>query len=343
MTLKEIAEELGVSPSTVSRVISGSGNNFTVKPELRKRILDRVAERNYRPNQMYQSMRKKNNRQISIMLANYLQGSMEANINSGVDALTSSLFKQGYSFHYLIRPLEQRATYGLPQWKVAGAVAVDVRTPDLIVELDASGLPYVVLNGVAGSHGSAVQTDDRGNLNCAMAHLFELGHRKIGYINNYRSPDLIRIKFQDHHYSVIRRTAAYFEFCLTHGLPVLESARDCSSTIEDAVANGIASGFTAYVTYSFEIFMQVCHLLRQHGLRVPEDVSVVSFNNAPIAPYSCPPATCIEIPVEQMGLEAGRLLVEQMTRPECVPQVKMYPGKLIVRESTAPVATACQK
>ena len=66
MTLKEIAAELGVSTSTVSRVLNGCHKNFTVKPELRKRILDRVAERNYRPNPMYQAMRKKENLQIAI-------------------------------------------------------------------------------------------------------------------------------------------------------------------------------------------------------------------------------------------------------------------------------------
>lgn len=111
MTLKEIAAEIGVSPSTVSRVLNGCDKNFTVKPELRKRILDRVAERDYRPNPMYQAMRKKTNRQIAIFLPNYLETSLEGEISSGVDALNQSLFEQGFSFHYLVRPLEQRATY----------------------------------------------------------------------------------------------------------------------------------------------------------------------------------------------------------------------------------------
>ena len=78
MTLKEIAAELGVSPSTVSRVLNGRDKNFTVKPELRKRILDRVAERDYKPNPMYQSMRKKDNQQIAIFLPSYLEAALEA-------------------------------------------------------------------------------------------------------------------------------------------------------------------------------------------------------------------------------------------------------------------------
>jgi len=338
MTLKEIAQELGVSPSTVSRVISGFGKNFTVTPELRKRILDRVAEHNYRPNQMYQAMRKKKNRQISIIMANYLQQSPDININAGVDAMNRSLYEKGFSFHYLIRPLEQRDTYGLPQWKVAGAVAVDVRTSNLVCELDASGLPYVVLNGVVGPRGSAVQTDDCYNMDCAMTYLYELGHRNIGYINDYRSPELIRINFDDQHYSVLRRTATYFEFCRSHGLPAMESAKDCSVTIEDAVEAGIAYGITAYVVYSFGMYMEICHHLRKRNLRVPEDVSVVTFNNMPMSRFSYPPATCVEIPVETMGIEAGRLLEELVEQPGTAkPQVKMFPGRLVIRESAAPV------
>ena len=93
MTLKEIAAELGVSPSTVSRVLNGRDKNFTVKPELRKRILDRVAERDYKPNPMYQSMRKKDNQQIAIFLPSYLEAALEADINAGVDAMNNSLFE----------------------------------------------------------------------------------------------------------------------------------------------------------------------------------------------------------------------------------------------------------
>lgn len=339
MTLKEIASELGVSPSTVSRVLNGCRDNFTVKPKLRERILERVAERGYRPNPMYQSMRKKNNRQIAIILPNYLHTTHETDISAGVDAMNNSLYEKGFSFHYLIRPLEQRATYGLPQWKVAGAVAVDVRKSELVCELDESGLPYVVLNGVAGPHGSAIQADDSGNMQCALDHLYGLGHRKIGYLNPYRDPKLVPLRFEDQHYSVLRRTAAYFEFCLSHGLPVLESAKGCSTTVEAAVEEGVARGFTAYVAYAFDMYLEICHFLHRRNLRIPEDVSVVTFNNPSLARYAFPPATCVEIPVEAMGVEAGNFLVDMLENPETPsPQVKMLPGKLIVRESAGPAA-----
>ena len=330
MTLKDIARVLGVSPSTVSRVISGTGNNFTVKPELRRQILDYVKECGYQPNQAYQAMRKKDNQQISIIMGNHWGTTSEASVTHAIQKLCNVLFDEGFSFHYLIRITEQFASYGLPQWKVAGAVAVDVRHPRVIEELNSSKIPYVVLNGVSGSRGNAVQSDEVFNMNLALEHLFELGHRKIVYVNAYRSPELMKIPYCESHYSVLKRAEAYFDFCRTHDLIPQETAGSCSFSNKEVVERGIASGATAYVTYSFESYMEVCHHLRQNGFDIPADVSVICFNN-PISAFSVPPATCLDVPFTEMGLAAGRLLLEQIRDP------RKSPVRLIIRESTASV------
>ena len=67
MTLKQIAAELGISYSTVSRVINGYERNFSVKPELRARIMEKIRETQFSPDPLYRSLRKKNNRQISFI------------------------------------------------------------------------------------------------------------------------------------------------------------------------------------------------------------------------------------------------------------------------------------
>lgn len=336
MTLKDIASALGVSPSTVSRVISGTGNNFSVKPELQKKILDYVAKCNYQPNQAYQAMRKKDNQQISIIMGCSWGDTQAANITNGIDCFTKTLYEKGYNFHFLVRPREQYRTYGLPQWKVAGVIVVDVHLVETIQELNDSKIPYVVLNGVVGDNGSAVQTDEEYNMNLALDHLYGLGHRKIVFANAYRSPEWFHMEFEEHHYSVIKRAEAYFKFCKTHDLIPQETAGSCSYSYEEIVRQGIAAGATAYVTYCFASYMEVCHLLRCQGLRIPEDVSVICFNN-PLSEYSVPPATCIDIPVQQMGLTAGELLLERMLHPKRACRTEICPGSLIVRKSTAPV------
>ena len=336
MTLKDIAERLGVSPSTVSRVISGTGNNFSVKPELRQRILDYVNECGYQPNQAYQAMRKENNQQISIIMGNHWGTTSDASVTTSIRSLCDILFEEGFSFHYLIRILEQYPSYGLPQWKVAGAVAVDVRHAGVIEELNDSKIPYIVLNGISGTKGNAVQTDEIYNMNLALEHLFELGHRKIVYVNAYRPADLMPMPYQESHYSVLRRAESYFDFCRTHGLVPQETAGSCSFSNKEVVETGIANGATAYVAYSFGTYMEICYHLRQNGFNIPEDVSVICFNN-PLSAFSTPPATCIDIPFEEMGETAGKLLLDQIRNPGKTPVTQMLPGKLILRESTAPV------
>ncbi|MGN1366479.1 MAG: LacI family DNA-binding transcriptional regulator, partial [Victivallis vadensis] len=176
MNLKELAAEFGVSPSTISRVVNQS-KNFSVSAELRGRILARAAELGYAPNPMYQAMRKKDNRQISILFPYLLHIMGGADISKGIDCLSEELFRLGYSSHYLSCPQEQRRNYGVPPWKVAGAVAVDVRLPGQIAELDASGIPYVSLNGIAGPNGASVLVDERANTFLLLDYLYGLGHR----------------------------------------------------------------------------------------------------------------------------------------------------------------------
>ena len=82
--------------------------------------------------------------------------------------------------------------------------------------------------------------------------------------------------------------------------------------------------------------MEICYHLRQNGFNIPEDVSGICFNN-PLSAFSTPPATCIDIPFEEMGKTAGKLLLDQIRNPGKTPVTQMLPGKLILRESTAPV------
>lgn len=336
MNLKNLAAELGVSPSTVSRVLNNY-KNFSVMPELRERILTRARELGYDPNPVYQSMRQKSNKQISILLPHLLNLTEGAGIARGVDALSEYLAGHGFSFHYLSRPLEQCRTYGLPPWKVGGAVAVDVRHPGLVVELDNSGIPYVSLNGVAGPNGVAVLTDDRANMYLALNYLYELGHRRIGYVNHYRRPGQIPIPPTENHYSVIRRTEAYLEFCRERGLEPLAEGVEGACSPAEIVQAGLNAGITAFAAFNFNTAMTAECELRKRGRRVPEDVSIVCFDNPYLAAVVNPAMTCVEIPVEEMGLAAAKLLLEKYKVPGEYSGEKnvMFAGKLVVRNSAA--------
>lgn len=336
MNLKSIAEELGISPSTVSRVVNGN-KNFSVSPELREKILARANATGYTPNPMYQAMRKKDNRQISILMSNLLHTSSGTEIAAGVDRFCEYLLAHGFSFHYLGHTLEHQKTYGLPPWKVAGALVVDVRREELVAELDASPIPYVSLNGEAGPHGTSVITDDYANMMDAMEYLYQLGHRRIAYLNFYRPPDLIPFQPADHHYSVRMRIKAYQDFCHERKLPILPESLDNACTYETLTQKALDLGYTAIAVYSFTQALQVEYYLRKRGFRVPQDMSLLTFNNPSYAEYINPAMTCIEIPTEEMGLSAARLLIAKYKDPShSAGETVSFKGKLIQRESTGP-------
>lgn len=339
MNLKSIAEELGISPSTVSRVVNGN-KNFSVSPELREKILARANASGYSPNPMYQAMRKKDNRQISILMSNLLHTTIGTDVSAGVDSFCEYLLAHGFSFHYLGHTLEHQKTYGLPPWKVAGALVVDVRREELITELDSSTIPYVSLNGASGPHGTAVITDDYANMIAAMDYLYGLGHRRIAYLNHYREPDKIPFELADHHYSVRMRVKAYEDFCRTRNMPVLPESLENSCDTETTLRAGLKQNMTAFVSYSFHQAVEAECCLRKWNFKVPRDISVMSFNNPSIAEFINPAMTCVEIPTKEMGLAAAELLIEKYgNHAYAAGKTITFKGKLIERESTGPCST----
>lgn len=336
MNLKSIAEELGISPSTVSRVVNGK-KNFSVSPELREKILARTSASGYTPNPIYQAMRQKENRQIAILLPNLLHVSIGSDIATGVDCLCDELRKHGFSFHCLNHILAYQKTFQLPAWKVAEVLAVDVRRVELIAELDGSGVPYVSLNGVAGPNGSAVMTDDYANMMLVLDHLRKLGHRRIAFLNFYRSQDQFVFALKDHHYSVRQRLAAYLDFCRATGEEPLAESSCCDLPVSTVVEAGLRRNCTAFACYSFSQAAEAMHLLKTRNLRVPRDISITAFNNPELAAFIDPPVTCVEIPVLEMGLKGAELLLRKYDDPAYARgETFTFKGKLVLRESTGP-------
>jgi DNA-binding LacI/PurR family transcriptional regulator len=336
MSLKSIALELGISPSTVSRVINGK-KNFSVSDELRKRILQRVDEKGYNPNPIYQSMRQKQNQQISILLPNLLHD-MSDSTRMALDRIRAILISKGYSIHFLLHTLEDGKIYQLPPWKVSGAIVVDIRVPELVSELDTSGIPYVSINGVSGPNGTAVMADEYGNMQKAMQYLYDLGHRRIGYLNLYRPASVVPFTMNEHHYSVIQRTGAYLDFCSQHNLSVMPESANCNHSLEEAMEAGLRQNMTAFVTYSNISAIELEHHLHRKGLRIPEDVGIITFNESSLLKFTHPPLSCIDIHMENMADRTAEIILKKTEEPEYMKgQQLSFSGELIIRDSAAAI------
>ena len=125
--------------------------------------------------------------------------------------------------------------------------------------------------------------------------------------------------------------------CRERNLPILPESLDNACTYEILTQRALDQGYTAIAVYSFTQALQVEYSLRKRGLRVPQDMSLLTFNNPSYAEYINPAMTCIEIPTEEMGLSAARLLIAKYKDPShCAGETVSFKGKLIQRESTGP-------
>ncbi len=158
MTLKDLARELGVAPSTISRVLNGCSKNFTIPEELRKRILDHVEKRGYRANPVFQSMKLRKNKHVVVLFYSRTSMSTGFTVEQMVDKATLFLRDQGYEVHYTFcRVMPPLQNYTMPPWKVAGLLIPDVHNPETLAEIEKSGVPYVCMNGIAGPGGDNVR------------------------------------------------------------------------------------------------------------------------------------------------------------------------------------------
>ena len=353
MNLKIIAEELGISPSTVSRVVNGN-KNFSVSPELREKILACANAAGYTPNPLYQAMRKKDNRQISILMSNLLHTTVGTEISVGVDCFCEYLLEHGFSFHYLCHTLEHQKTYGLPPWKVAGALAVDVRREELVAELDASTIPYVSLNGAAGPHGTSVITDDYANMTASLEYLYDLGHRRIAVLAKesaehgslwnqallyegllHNKNDFIAVR----EYSLNAYFAMLRELGLSDDPHLLQFSRGTPQEIRrnvDTLLN-LPEPPTALIGFSDFYAMYAMQELKVRGIRIPEEISVLGLCGYPGGAYLTPTLTTVSYNYEKIGWKCLELMPELIRIGRCggeMPDVIME-HRLIERKSTA--------
>ncbi len=333
MTLKQIAEELGVSYSTVSRVVNGYTKNFSVKPEVRAMILEKVREYNFKPNPLYQTLRQKNNRQITFLFPYSLNAVPGSVVGDTVSALETRLAKMNCLFNYLVDPLSSpESAFHLPPWKAAGLVLADVKHADQLREVENAELPYVVINGICGPGGTAVVTDESWNMRCMLEHLSGLGHRRIAYVS---------VGFSDRdpaqkHYSQRERLDAYRRFCEEQQMEPLFLETSWDGSFAPCVDQLREHGITAVAAYNTYIAQRLIRALHDSGLTVPGDISVAAFNRHDLAAYMIPSLTTLELPVDEMGSTAADLIVERLKNPDYARgKTYSFRGTLITRESTA--------
>lgn len=327
VTLARVAELAGVAESTASRVINGYTENFRVRPEVRSRVLEAARKLNYRPNPMVRSISAKKTNLVAVV------GWASDGVNRSALAEAVRVLRAGGK-HVCTTFLDpDYSGHELPSWRVDGAIALQVRDPADVVEMERQGLAYVSINGHAGARGDAITFDEAQGAGLALDHLLKLGHERIAYcfLDRLRpSPRGIR------HAAVMQRQHALSDGLDARGLAALAGADrfelDPMGYCRECI---LGAGATAVIAFDDVVGAYIVQALHSLGRRVPEDVSVVSFNDELPSKMASPPLTTVALPAAEAGRRAGEMLLERLNSDAEIEHRDIVLGETLVeRRST---------
>lgn len=332
LTIKDIAQLANVSQATVSRVINDSPK---VTPATREKVLRVIEDTSFSPKVSARALNSGRNFNIGLLiLYDVFQSQFPAEFLPSILAgLTKTLNAKGYMLSVFLDGADGNTVDNALINRNLDAVAVlgletNTRTAYRISRIN---LPIVLINHRFDDLAlSSVMTDDQQGAYIATRHLIEQGHRHIAFMEG--SP---------RYYTSHARRAGFLQAMEESGLeasPALMRVGQYDEACayretKDLLAVG--PDFSAMYVSNDIMALGVLQALRSEGIRIPDDVSLVGFDDTQFATAIDPPLTTVRKPRTHMGTEAARMLLERIENGNSLPEEHIVlPTKLIVRAST---------
>lgn len=325
-TIKDIANRLGVSVSTVSKGLNGASD---ISEQLRQAVLDTAVEMGYTTKQMRGRDRKK----LCLFVENMDYETPEQFGYDIILGFRQEAFRGNYDVTVIpVTPLfqstEKYDTYMLKNGYVGAFIVGFALQDDWMSQFSSTNIPtvlfdnYVRKNPCVGSIG----TDSAEGIDDAIVHLIHQGHSRIALINGSR-----------HSMISEQRRQAYIDSMTAHGLPFSEATMPYGYYVADAAKDHVSSllsmGITAILCGNDLIASGVITECTLHGYKVPEDVSVIGFDDIPISTKLNPPLTTIRQDRIELG-KSGFYTLHSLLNHVSISRTLLRP-QLMVRKSTA--------
>ena len=335
-TIQDVANRAGVSKATVSAVLNDKG---TVKQSTREEVLAAIRELNYRPNPAARRLLSSGGiRSVGFVLRE-IANPYYAEIIAGAE---DYLRDRGYIVVIAASEgefeTEQRIVNLLTLKDVDGLLLTPVldQETDLahLFDLKRRNVCFVLLEEVHGIQANLVDVDNTAGAKQAVRHLIELGHSRIVH---FGGPEYSL--HSDERIAGVR--AAYSESRLVFSdevvLRVGDSLMDGYRTgLDFFQGRGADERPTAVTCYNDLVAIGLCRALDELGIRVPEDVSVVGYDDLQLLDYVFPRLTSVQVPKREVGRMAAEILHQNIESSGAQPPRKVYlHAELVVRESTA--------
>lgn len=333
-TSADVASRAGVSRTTVSLVLNDRGTS--IPPSTRQRVIDAAEALGYQPDHAARGLVAGRSQTIALVLlqtAEQIAG--DALLAETLRGLASAA--RSAHFRVLVEPVAAvRPTYGdlLRSGRVDGLIVSGPMFDDAdLGELVGDGFPIVVQGHLPGLAAASVDIDNVAGARTAVEHLLALGHRRIACITNAPLS----------YTAAADRLAGYREAIAAAGLPLDDAL--IGQGAFDAQSGHLAMADILSRTRPEAVFaasdvvaLGAISAIRDAGLGVPEDISVIGFDDIPLAAYFDPPLTTVRLPANELGLAAGGALLDLISGRD-VPLRTLLATRIVVRSSTAPRAT----
>ena len=321
--IRDVAKEAGLSIATVSRVVNGTTN---VSPETRARVLNACKKLDYVPNPAARALSTNKSHTIAAIIPT-IEHSVFAKY---IAAIEHTLDEHSYSLVMAIsnadeveelKAARKLLGMGAEAFILTGAVHSD----ELHEMFDRRNVPYV-LSSIwdPDSRNVTIGYDNYALAARAVEYLVSYGHKNIAVLHGPLS---------ESDRTVARRSGAA-DACVTDvNLHFIETELNVSGG-KQGVGRLLESGkrYTAILCFSDVLALGTYFALSEAGLRVPDDISVMGFDNLDWSEHTCPPLTTINLPAKRMGYEVAAQLIDHLENSKPI-QSTLLPGEIIERDS----------
>jgi DNA-binding LacI/PurR family transcriptional regulator len=330
VTLKTIADHLNLTPGTVSAALNNSSAAKSIPERTKQRILAAARELNYRPNFFARSLRLQRTYTIGV-IAEEIGDAYGSMVISGIE---QHLRQNNFFFLTVIHRHDKKLLQTYSQMLQARGVEGFITVDTSISEKPA--LPTVAVAGHQKVPGvTNIVLDHKRAARMALEHLHGLGHEEIAFVRgqDFSSDSAVR-------WEAIEQVARELGIRIRAELTVQIKGTDSTPVVGYPVGKELLSRnrpFTALFAYNDISAIGAVWAFREAGLRVPEDISVVGFDDIPGAAFANPALTTVRQPLLRMGQIAAQTLIDRIEeRGTYAPEIPIEP-EFVVRDSTGPV------
>ncbi len=335
VTIKDVAKEAGISVSTVSRVLRNYNN---VPDETREKVQEAVKKLNYIPNIAASNLGAGSLRNIGIVVTRSAENAFKNPFFSEmIMGIGSVLEKNEYNIQLImtddINIEKKRVIDTLASGMIQGVIVLYSRKYDMLIQaLANSHYPFVVSGRVDGISTDrkihSVNTDNEAGSFKIVSHLIELGHKRIAFLNASLE------------YIVnIDRYEGYRKALIHNGIKHDNALDlDCGITFDDAkraVYEALNKNPDITAIFCRDDYRAVAAIqaVNELGLKVPEDIAIVGYNNYDIASISKPQLTTINVPIHDLGAASAQQILDLIAGKKIENNTQILDTELIIRDS----------